>query len=129
MKIYTGTGDSGTTGLWGGTRVAKDALRVQAADVTTLEQIIDRLEETLEPLRQFILPGGSPAAAHLHLARTICRRAERAVVALARDEPVNAEVVIYLNPIVGLPVCAGPQRQRAGRHCRCGLAEPAPTTE
>lgn len=71
--------------------------RVQAADVALLEQIIDQLEATLEPLRQFILPGGSPAAAHLHLARTICRRAERAVVALARDEPVNTEVVRYLN--------------------------------
>ncbi|NWF78818.1 MAG: cob(I)yrinic acid a,c-diamide adenosyltransferase [Chloroflexi bacterium] len=71
--------------------------RVQAADVAALEQIIDQLEGTLEPLRQFILPGGSLAAAHLHLARTICRRAERAVVALARDEPVNTEVVVYLN--------------------------------
>jgi cob(I)alamin adenosyltransferase len=152
LKIYTKTGDAGTTGMWGGLRVDKDAQRVhaygtvdecnaaigvarahgsdpeldqllagiqstlfvvgsdltaiedsphiprvQAADVAVLEQIIDRLEATLEPLRQFILPGGSPAAAHLHLARTICRRAERAVVALARDEPVNAEVVRYLN--------------------------------
>lgn len=152
MKIYTKTGDSGKTGLWGGTRVDKDAPRVhaygtvdecnaaigvarasgidpeldqllagiqsmlfvvgadltaiedsphiprvQAADAAALEQIIDQLEGTLEPLRQFILPGGSPAAAHLHLARTICRRAERAVVALDRDEPVNSEVLIYLN--------------------------------
>mgnify|MGYP005839233517 CR=1 FL=1 len=152
MKIYTKTGDAGTTGMWGGLRVAKDALRVQAygtvdecnaaigvarahgsdpeldqvlagiqhtlfvigsdltaiedsphiprvqaADVALLEQIIDQLEATLEPLRQFILPGGNLAAAHLHLARTICRRAERAVVTLARDEAVNPEVVCYLN--------------------------------
>jgi len=63
--------------------------RVQAADVALLEQLIDQLEATLAPLRQFILPGGSLAVAHLFMARTICRRAERAVVALARDEPVT----------------------------------------
>ncbi len=152
MKIYTKTGDAGTTAIWGGKRVAKDSLRVQAYgtvdecnaaigvaraceidpelsqllaeiqamlfvvgadltaiedapniprvqpnDVATLEQLIDQLEAGLEPLRQFILPGGGLAAAHLHLARTICRRAERAVVALAYDEPVNPQVAVYLN--------------------------------
>lgn len=152
MKIYTKTGDAGTTGLWGGRRVDKDAPRVhaygtvdecnavigvaracgsdpeldqllagiqnmlfvvgadltaiedspnipriKAADVAALEQIIDQLEGALDPLRQFILPGGGLAAAHLHLARTICRRAERAAVALARDEPVSPEVLVYLN--------------------------------
>jgi cob(I)alamin adenosyltransferase len=152
MKIYTKTGDDGETGLWGGLRVAKDDLRVQAygtvdecnaalglaqasnmpaelsaivnqvqnqlfvvgadlatpgeaasiprvgeAEVAFLEQHIDRLEASLEPLKQFILPGGTPAAAHLHLARTVCRRAERLVVGLAREESVNQQVGIYLN--------------------------------
>jgi cob(I)alamin adenosyltransferase len=153
MKIYTKTGDSGETGLWGGLRIAKDAARVQAygtidecnaaigvarasgtdagldailahiqnqlfvvgADLATpgeaaniprigaeeiafLEHSIDTLEQQLEPLKQFILPGGTLAAAQLHLARTICRRAERWVVGLARQEPTLSEHVgVYLN--------------------------------
>jgi cob(I)alamin adenosyltransferase len=152
MKIYTKTGDQGETGLWGGQRVPKDSLRVQAygavdecnavlgvarasgldggldmllaqvqdqlfvvgSDLATpgeaaniprigsteiefLERSIDQLEEELEPLRQFILPGGSPAAAALHLARTTCRRAERWVVSLAREDQVNPQVGMYLN--------------------------------
>jgi cob(I)alamin adenosyltransferase len=152
MKIYTKTGDDGTTGLWGGLRVAKDSLRVQAygtvdeanavigvaraagvdpildlmlatiqdmlfvvgADLATpgesasiprvgaestaeLEQGIDLLEEKLEPLRQFILPGGNLAAAQLHLARTVCRRAERWVISLAHEEAINPEIQRYLN--------------------------------
>ena len=72
-------------------------LRVTAEQAVRLEQAIDRLNENLEPLRSFILPGGSPAAAWLHLARTVCRRAERAVVTLMHAEPVNPQVVIYLN--------------------------------
>ena len=72
-------------------------LRVTAAQAERLEKAIDRLNENLEPLRSFILPGGTPAAAWLHLARTVCRRAERAVVTLMRTEPVNPQVVIYLN--------------------------------
>lgn len=153
MKIYTKTGDAGETGLWGGLRVRKDALRVHAygtvdecnaavglaraaqieagldgllaevqnqlfvvgADLATpgegsaliprigdteiafLETQIDALEAELEPLKQFILPGGTLAAAQLHLARTICRRAERWVVSLAAEEPINAQVQMYLN--------------------------------
>jgi cob(I)alamin adenosyltransferase len=154
MKIYTKTGDAGTTGLWGGQRVDKDAVRVESygqvdelnallgvartlnggADVemdalleriqnelfvlgadlatpgettriervneaytTRLEEEIDRLDVELEPLRQFILPGGSPLAAHLHLVRTVCRRAERSVVKLAHVETINPAVLIYLN--------------------------------
>ena len=58
---------------------------------------MDRLMEELEPLENFILPGGSLAAAHLHVARTVCRRAERCLVALARDEKVSAEGLRYLN--------------------------------
>ncbi len=157
MKIYTRTGDSGETGLFGGQRVAKDALRVHAygttdecnaalglarasgltaeldallaevqnqlfvvgADLATpgesvhiprigagevaqLEAAIDQLEGGLEPLRQFILPGGSPGAAYLHLARTICRRAERWVVSLAQAEPISPFVLIYLNRLSDL---------------------------
>ena len=155
-RIYTKSGDGGETGLGDGTRVPKDAprveaygqvdelnavlglvtaycpdcpesallrgiqndlfdvgadlcvpplegeergksLRVTAAQAERLEKAIDRLNENLEPLKSFILPGGTPAAAWLHLARTVCRRAERAVVTLMRTEKVNADVLIYLN--------------------------------
>ncbi len=73
------------------------ALRVVPAQYERLEKAIDRLNEGLEPLRSFILPGGTPAAAWLHLARTVCRRAERAVVTLMRAEKVNTHAMIYLN--------------------------------
>lgn len=155
-RIYTKSGDRGETGLGDGTRVPKDAARVEAfgqvdelnavlglataycpdcpehallrsiqndlfdvgadlcvppaeneaagqslrvtpAQAERLEKAIDRLNENLQPLTSFILPGGSPAAAWLHLARTICRRAERAVVTLMRTETVNNQVLIYLN--------------------------------
>lgn len=162
MKIYTKGGDKGTTGLVGGTRVAKDDLRVaaygevdelcavigtlragaprdagaprllagvqrdlfaigaQLADpaggiaekkekaaipdgrVEELEQEIDRREAELAPLRSFILPGGSPAGAALHFARTMCRRAERAVVALSRRETVAPPLLVYLNRLSDL---------------------------
>ncbi|MFO0821682.1 MAG: cob(I)yrinic acid a,c-diamide adenosyltransferase [Gemmataceae bacterium] len=72
-------------------------LRVTVAQAERLEKAIDCLNEKLEPLRSFILPGGTQAAAFLHLARTVCRRAERAVVTLMRNEPVNSQVLIYLN--------------------------------
>ncbi len=151
-KIYTRTGDAGETGLFGGQRVRKDDLRVQAygtadecnaaigvarasgpdpaldailatvqnqlfvvgadlaspaespyiprvtAEMTAfLEAQIDALEAELPPLKQFILPGGTALAAQLHLARTICRRAERVVVTLAAEEPISAEIITYLN--------------------------------
>jgi cob(I)alamin adenosyltransferase len=73
------------------------ALRVTAAQAERLEKAIDRLNEGLDPLRSFVLPGGTPAAAWLHLARTVCRRAERAVVTLTHAEPVNPQVLVYLN--------------------------------
>jgi cob(I)alamin adenosyltransferase len=76
---------------------AGKALRVTAGQAERLEKAIDRLNENLQPLRSFVLPGGTPAAAWLHLARTVCRRAERAVVTLMRTEPVNPQVLIYLN--------------------------------
>ena len=73
------------------------ALRIVEAQYLRLERAIDRLNEHLHPLRSFILPGGSPAAAWLHLARTVCRRAERSLVTLMRTEPVNEHALIYLN--------------------------------
>jgi cob(I)alamin adenosyltransferase len=80
-----------------GGRRAAGALRVQAAQVERLEQEIDGMNAALRPLDSFILPGGSAAAAHLHLARTIVRRAERLVSEMAVSEPVNPEVLRYLN--------------------------------
>ena len=154
MKIYTKTGDDGTTSLFSGGRVSKHHFRVEAygtvdelnshigvvrahqpivsteqeliaiqehlfrlgADLATpmdakaewlvritpqeiewIESHIDQLTEQLEPLKNFILPGGSLVAAHLHVARTVCRRAERLVVALAENEAINNHALIYLN--------------------------------
>ena len=166
MKIYTKTGDRGETGLFGGGRVPKDHVRVDAygevdernstlglavleleragevemaeglrrvqADLFTigavlatpapedggrensyipaldparageLERWIDTADAELEPLRSFILPGGSPAAAMLHLARTVCRRAERRVVGLAREATVGEEHLVYINRLSDL---------------------------
>jgi cob(I)alamin adenosyltransferase len=78
----------------GGARLA-----VSETQVTRLEQEIDTLNEALAPLRSFVLPGGTPAAAHLHLARTVCRRAERLMVELADrpDEGVSAVAIKYVN--------------------------------
>src|SRR5947199_9788191 len=73
------------------------ALRIAAAQVERLEHEIDAMNKALRPLDSFVLPGGSPAAANLHLARTIARRAERLVCALAAAEPVNPEAIKYLN--------------------------------
>ncbi len=67
------------------------------ADVAWLEQTIDAWEQNLPPLRTFILPGGAPSAAHLHWARTVCRRAERLVVELAASEPLRGEILRYVN--------------------------------
>ncbi len=77
-------------------------LRVRPEQTARLEAAIDRLNAGLQPLRSFVLPGGRPAAAWCHLARTVCRRAERDVVTLARAEPVNPQVVIYLNRLSDL---------------------------
>ena len=72
-------------------------LRMTADQVIRLETEIDAMNESLEPLRSFILPGGSALAAHLHLARTVCRRAERLATALATTEEVNPHAIKYLN--------------------------------
>jgi cob(I)alamin adenosyltransferase len=174
-KIYTKTGDDGRTGLFGGGRVSKDDLRVEAYGdvdelnavigaarsvemmprideviapvqrdlfaigallatphpeehkkqlekarigdkrIAQLEQAIDDGEEELEPLKAFIMPGGTPKAAALHVARTVCRRAERAVVRLAKVEEVPPIVVIYLNRLSDLLfVLARVANKRAG---------------
>jgi cob(I)alamin adenosyltransferase len=161
MKLYTRTGDDGTTGLFGGERLGKDAPRVaaygavdeanaalgmarayvddvdldtlladiqrtlfdvgadlatpvsaaaqrstlhliDADDVATLERHIDAFDADLEPLRQFIIPGGHAASAALHLARAVTRRAERDVVTLSQGDAVNVEVVRYLNRLSDL---------------------------
>lgn len=152
-KIYTRTGDDGTTGLGDGSRIGKDSLRVEAygtvdelnsvlgvvlatpgseifaelisdiqhnlfdlggelcipghtvitaAQVSWLEQQLDRLNGDLDPLKDFILPGGSVAAAHCHVARTVCRRAERLVVSLTRVDEINPENLHYLNRLSDL---------------------------
>jgi cob(I)alamin adenosyltransferase len=153
-KIYTKTGDDGTTGLGDGTRVEKDAARVEAygtvdecnscigmilavpgvpesvravltevqhdlfdlggelcvpghraiteAFITRLETSLDAFNADLPPLKDFILPGGGGAAAACHLARTVCRRAERRCWTLARQEPVAVEVPRYLNRLSDL---------------------------
>jgi cob(I)alamin adenosyltransferase len=77
-------------------------LRVRPEQTARLESAIDRLNAGLAPLTSFVLPGGEPPAAWCHLARTVCRRAERAVVTLARAAPVNPQVVVYLNRLSDL---------------------------
>lgn len=153
-KIYTRTGDDGTTGLADGSRVAKSALRVEAmgsADelnchvgmlfelltsdddlrpllqriqhhlfdlggefaipgsemisqthVDWLEQELDKLNDLLPPLKNFVLPAGSMAAAQAHLARSVCRRVERVVVELGRGESINSLARQYLNRLSDL---------------------------
>ena len=109
MKIYTRTGDEGTTALFGGDRVPKDDARTRARiptidddDVARLEAMIDETDAQIEPLRQFILPGGHQASAALQVARAVARRAERDVVTAARDQEINPAVRIYLNRLSDL---------------------------
>jgi cob(I)alamin adenosyltransferase len=177
-KIYTRTGDKGTTGLGTGERVAKHALRIAAygtvdeanatigvarlhmpaeyarvdqmllriqndmfdlgadlcvpdrgetlpyeplrivaAQVTRLEAEIDELNAELEPLRSFVLPGGTPAAAHLHIARTVTRRAERLISELAADssEPVSEPALQFVNRLSDFLFVAGRYVNDRGR--------------
>ena len=90
-------------------------LRLRAEQAEQLEKAIDVRNGCLEPLDSFILPGGTPAAAWCHLARTVCRRAERNVVTLARDEPINPQVVIYLNRLADLLFVLARMLNRNGR--------------
>jgi cob(I)alamin adenosyltransferase len=91
------------------------ALRIQASQVKALEDAIDAYNEPLETLKSFILPGGTPAAAYCHLARTVTRRAERLVVALAGVEAVNAEAVKYLNRLSDLLFVLGRHENDGGK--------------
>jgi len=77
-------------------------LRMTPDQTERLEREIDRRNERLQPLRSFVLPGGTPGSAWLHFARTVCRRAERGVVAVMQTEPVNANVLAYLNRLSDL---------------------------
>ncbi len=154
MKIYTKTGDQGTTALFGGKRVSKSDLRIDtygtvdelnswigvlrdqeinqtrneelieiqdrlftigsllavepgnnkvkvpalsSADVVFLEKKIDAMEEKLEPMKVFVLPGGHPSVSFGHVGRTVCRRAERLVIALDQEEKVEPLIIQYLN--------------------------------
>lgn len=152
-KIYTRTGDSGTTGLGDGSRVEKDHMRIEAfgsvdelnsaiglvraellpegldqqlsaiqhrlfdlggelsvpdyliigqGEVGELEQWLDKHNAELPMLKDFILPAGGRATAHCHLARTICRRAERRVYTLSKEEKVNSSSIAYLNRLSDL---------------------------
>ena len=97
-----------------GEKKAKAA--IGAAQVAHLEAAIDEREAQLPPLRAFVLPGGSPLAAQLHLARAVCRRAERAITALAASQPVEAQLIVYVNRLSDLLfVLARLANQRAGQ--------------
>ncbi|SFJ00139.1 ATP:cob(I)alamin adenosyltransferase [Bosea sp. OK403] len=80
-----------------GTKLAFEPLRIAQIQVDRVEAEIDQLNATLEPLRSFVLPGGTPAATHLHLARTVSRRAERLMVELAQGEAVAGPALKYIN--------------------------------
>lgn len=177
MKLYTRSGDDGTTGLFGGGRVSKDHPRVTSygivdelnaaiglaaascagddavfgrmceimivvqsrlfeigADLATpedskhearvhriepsqieeSERWIDEIEGGNEPMTNFVLPGGTETAARLHLARTICRRAERAMVALGKNEPVNELAIVFINRLSDLLFAMARRANRAG---------------
>jgi len=98
-----------------GATTGKARLCVDDADVTRLEVELDALNDPLPPLKSFILPGGGPVGATAHLARTVCRRAERQAVSLTRSEPVRGEAIRYLNRLSDLLfVIARAAAQRLG---------------
>ena len=92
-----------------------EPLRIQESQTLRLEAEIDQLNAELSPLTSFILPGGAPAAAHLHLARAIARRAERAIVALAGAEPISPEAVKFANRLSDLLFVAARHANDRGR--------------
>ncbi len=99
-----------------GKALARSGAAIGEADVGALEDVIDNHEAKLAPLKNFILPGGTPKAAAFHLARTVCRRAERSVVTLARTQKVSPAVVQYLNRLSDLLfVLARATNAQAGR--------------
>ena len=97
-------------------KAVEGACRIEGAQVDRLGNKIDTLQRELGPLEEFILPGGAAGAATLHLARTVCRRAERAAVALCREEAIGAQVIPYLNRLSDLLfVLARRQNQAEGK--------------
>jgi len=92
-----------------------EPLRIQESQTLRLEGEVDQLNEQLSPLTSFILPGGTPAAAHLHVARAVMRRAERAIVALAGQEPVSAEAIKFANRLSDLLFVAARYANDKGR--------------
>jgi cob(I)alamin adenosyltransferase len=98
-----------------GKKADRPELRVQADQVTRLEKAIDRLNAGLAPLTSFVLPGGRKPAAWCHLARTVCRRAERDVVSLAQTESINPQIIIYLNRLSDLLFVLARVSNSAGR--------------
>jgi cob(I)alamin adenosyltransferase len=100
-----------------GAKPKRERLRVSEAQVKRLEDEIDRMNAELTPLRSFVLPGGCPAAAALHVARTVCRRAERTIVLLASDpkEPVSPPALKYINRLSDLLFVAGRYVNDRGR--------------
>src|SRR5256886_13797838 len=96
--------------------LARSGAAIGQSDIAALEDVIDNHESRLEPLKNFILPGGTPKAAALHLARTICRRAERAVVTAGRHERISPAILRYLNRLSDLLfVLARAANAQAGR--------------
>jgi len=94
---------------------ARSPLRITEDHVRPLEQAIDRFNAALDPLTSFVLPGGTAASAWLHLARTVCRRAERRVVALGQRETINAQTIIYLNRLSDLLFVMARRANEGGR--------------
>jgi len=94
---------------------ARPPLRITEDHVRPLEQAIDRFNAALDPLTSFVLPGGTAASAWLHLARTVCRRAERRVVALGQRETINAQTIIYLNRLSDLLFVMARRANEGGR--------------
>jgi cob(I)alamin adenosyltransferase len=92
-----------------------EPLRIQTSQVDRLEAEVDQLNEALSPLTSFILPGGTPAAAHLHVARAVMRRAERAIVALADAEPVSPQAIMFANRLSDLLFVAARWANDQGR--------------
>jgi cob(I)alamin adenosyltransferase len=96
-------------------KASRERLRISAAQVERLEREIDVVNRELEPLTSFVLPGGTPAAAALHLCRTVARRAERLVVELAQREPVNVEALHFINRLSDLFFVAARHANNRGR--------------
>ena len=100
--------------------------RIGRRDIDSLENTIDSLEALLPPLKTFVLPGGSVAASHLHYARTVCRRAERSAVRLARTDDVNENILIYLNRLSDLLFVLARTANRAGKKKEIAWESPLP---